>query len=72
MDKQPGLAPKLYSAVFTLGNFRMFFFEHLLKPSSSAPNIKILGEHNIRIAMQLVTKRSWVTDEKAIQDYVTY
>lgn len=34
--------------------------------------IKLKGEHNLRVAMQLKVKYSYVTDEIVKQNYVTY
>lgn len=54
------------------GEFRFFHVEHMLKTSSTDPQLNIVGEHNLRIAMSLSTEWSNVTDEYISNAYVQY
>lgn len=55
-----------------MGRFRFFAFEHMLKYAASTPNIKVTAEHNLRIAMKMSIRRSYVTDELISNGFVTY
>lgn len=55
-----------------IGKFAFYGFEHVIKASADAPNIKILGELNNDLAMMIVTKTRPITDISFGNNYATY
>jgi len=56
----------------TIGKFRFFGYEHMLKPKSTTPNIIINAECNYEIGMVVITKAITVTDRSVSSNYFTY
>lgn len=54
------------------GVSRIFGFEHVIKAKSTAPTITILGEHNLRLGMNMNFKLNTVTNERFAQLYTIY
>lgn len=58
--------------VCDLGKFRIFGFEHVIKATDDAPNIKMLAEVNYQVGMVVTPKISNVTDQYVSHGYYTY
>lgn len=59
--------------VSSVGKFRFFGFEHVIKAATDAPNIKILGEINYQLGMVFTEKYTTVTDQVvSAPTYIAY
>lgn len=55
------------------GKFAFYGFEHMIKSSTTTPNLFILAEHNWRCCATMSVKWTNVTDQRcSINNYVTY
>ena len=60
------------TVLIPFGEFRFFHLEHMLKTAEDDPNLNIVGEHNLRIAMTLTTEWNNVTDDLTNNYYISY